>query len=96
MKRIAQEVGVSRATVSYVLNGKYGDELKISEPVVRKVQMAAKRLGYVPNELVSSVVTGKSRVIALISNFPEFMMPMIKGCVEEAARHDCLIKLIPR
>ena len=96
MKRIAQEVGVSRATVSYVLNGKYGDELKISEPVVRKVQLAAKRLGYVPNELVSSVVTGKSRVIAVISSFPEFMMPMIKGCVEEAARHDCLIKLIPR
>jgi DNA-binding LacI/PurR family transcriptional regulator len=96
MKRIAQEVGVSRATVSYVLNGKYGDGLKISEPVVRKVQLAAERLGYVPNELVSSVVTGKSRVIAVISSFPDFMMQMIKGCVEEAARHDCLIKLIPR
>ncbi len=95
MKEIAQEAGVSRATVSYVLNGKYGSELKISEPVIRKVQMTAQRLGYVRNELVNSVVTGKSRVIALISDFLDYMMPAIKGCVEEAAKYHCLIKLIP-
>ena len=95
MKKIAKEAGVSRATVSYVLNGKCGDNLKISEPVIRKVQMTAQRLGYIRNELVNSVVTGKSRVIALISDFSYYMMPAIKGCVEEAALHHCLIKLIP-
>ena len=95
MKRIAQEAGVSRATVSYVLNGKFGAGLKISEPVIRKVQTTAQRLGYVRNELVNSVVTGKSRVIALISSFHDYMTPAIKGFVEEAARHHCLIKLIP-
>ena len=95
MKEIALEAGVSRATVSYVLNGKCGAGLKISEPVIRKVQTTAQRLGYVRNELVNSVVTGKSRVIALISDFRDYMMPTIKGCVEEAARYHCLIKLIP-
>ena len=95
MKEIAKEAGVSRATVSYVLNGKCGDNLKISEPVIRKVQATAQRLGYVRNELVNSVVTGKSRVIALISDFSYYMMPAVKGCVEEAAMHHCLIKLIP-
>ena len=75
MKDIAKEAGVSRATVSFVLNGKYGDNLKISEPVIRKVQMTAQRLGYIRNELVNSVVTGKSRVIALISDFSYYMMP---------------------
>ena len=47
MKEIALEAGVSRATVSYVLNGKYRAGLKISEPVIRKVQTTAQRLGYV-------------------------------------------------
>ena len=95
MKDIANEVGVSRATVSYVLNGKCGDGLKISETMIEKVRETAERLGYVRNELVQSIVTGKSRVIAVISNFYSFMMPVIKGCVEEASLHNCIIKLIP-
>ena len=95
MKDIAMETGVSRATVSYVLNGRYRADLKISEPVVRKVRAAAERMGYVRNKLVKSIVSGESRVIAIISPFPDYLLPTIKGCAEEAARHDCLIKLIP-
>lgn len=92
---IARETGVSRATVSYVLNRRYEGDLKISKPIIRKIQNAAKRMGYVRNELVNSVVTGKSRVIAVISQFQDFIMPVIKGCVEESAKYKCIIKLIP-
>ena len=95
MKDIARETGVSRATVSYVLNGRYGEDLKISEPIIRKIQSAAKRMGYVRNELAKFVVTGKSRIIAIISAFPDYLLPAFKGCVEEAAKYGCLVKMIP-
>ena len=95
MKEIAREAGVSRATVSYILNGKTGGRLKISPPIIRKVKETAQRHGYVRNALVNSVVTGKSRVIAVISDFPHYLMPAVKGCVEEASAHGWLIQLIP-
>ena len=94
MRDIARETGVSRATVSYVLNGRCGEDLKISGPIIRKIQATAKQMGYVRNELVTSVKTGKSRVIAVISDFPDYMLPAVKGCVEEAAKHGYLVKMI--
>ncbi len=96
MKDIAREAGVSRTTISFVLNGRYKNDLKISRPIVERVLETADRLGYVQNELVHSVVTGKSRVIAIISQLEDYMMPAIRGCVDEASQHGCIIKLIPR
>ena len=95
MKAIAKEAGVSRTTVSFVLNGRYKDDLKLSEPIVQKVLETADRLGYVRNKLVDCVVTGKSNVIAVLSHFGDYTIPTIKGCVEAAAEHNCIIKLIP-
>jgi len=95
MRDIAEKAGVSRTTVSFVLNGKYKSGLKISEPIVRRVLETADDLGYVRNEIANSVVTGKSRVIAIISLFQDFMMPAIRGCMEEAQEYGCIVKLIP-
>lgn len=95
MKEIANKAGVSRTTVSFVLNGRYKQDMKISDEVVNRVLSTADSLGYVKNELVQSVVTGKSRVIAVISEFHEIMMPVVRGCVEEAAKYGYLIELIP-
>ena len=76
MKEIAAEAGVSRTTVSFVLNGRYERDLKISTEVVEKVKRTAEKLGYVRNELVQSLVKGKSKVIAIIAHFSDFMMPI--------------------
>jgi len=95
MKEIANKAGVSRTTVSFVLNGRYKQDMKISDEVVNRVLSTADSLGYVKNELVQSVVTGKSRVIAIISEFHEIMMPVVRGCVEEASKCGYMIELIP-
>ena len=58
MKEIAAEAGVSRTTVSFVLNGRHERDLKISTEVVEMVKRTAEKLGYVRNELVQSLVKG--------------------------------------
>ena len=44
MKEIAAEAGVSRTTVSFVLNGRHERDLKISTEVVEKVKRTAEKL----------------------------------------------------
>ena len=94
MNDIAKAMGVSRTTVSFVLNDRYKD-VQVSESLACRVRETAERMGYVRNKLMDSVVTGKSNVIAIISAFHDFIMPMIAGCIEEAAKHGYVIKLIP-
>ena len=91
---IAEKAGVSRTTVSFVLSGRYKQDLKISEPIVKRVLETAEQMGYVKNEIANAVVTGKSRVIAILSYFDDYMMPTIRGCMEEAQEYGCIIKLI--
>ena len=45
---IARECQTSKATVSYVINGRYN---KVSQEMVEKVEKAVKDLGYVPSLL---------------------------------------------
>jgi LacI family transcriptional regulator len=74
MQRIADELGVSRMTVSLALR----QSPRISEDMRHKVMAAAGRLGYRPNPLVSAlmaqvqasrVMTG-SAVLAFLTSFP--------------------------
>jgi DNA-binding LacI/PurR family transcriptional regulator len=60
---IADYVGLSRATVSYVLNGAEGN--RIPEATRRKVLEAAKELGYVHHALASSLRSGHSPFVLL-------------------------------
>ncbi|MBR2427322.1 MAG: LacI family DNA-binding transcriptional regulator [Lentisphaeria bacterium] len=94
MVDIAKKAGVSRTTVSFVLNGRYKQDMKISEPIVRLVLETAEEMGYVKDENANAIVTGKSRVIAIISAFDDYMMPTVRGCMEEAQEHGCMLKLI--
>jgi len=64
MKDIAQDVGVSIALVSYVLNNQ--KENRIGKEVAEKIREAAKRLNYQPNQLAKSLKTNKSFTIGLI------------------------------
>ena len=62
LEEVARVAGVSRATVSRVVNGnpKVGVETK------REVERAIARLGYVPNPAARSLVTRRSQSIGLV------------------------------
>jgi len=65
MQSIADEVGVARSTVSFVLNGKE-KERRISEEIAQKVRMVAQKMNYQINELARSLRTGFTNTIALL------------------------------
>ncbi|MFE9633466.1 LacI family DNA-binding transcriptional regulator [Streptomyces sp. NPDC006463] len=66
---VARRAGVSRATVSYVLNN--AEAVRISEPTRRKVREAAEELGYVPHAAARSLRAGHTRIVLLpISHVP--------------------------
>ncbi|CAM5681301.1 LacI family transcriptional regulator OS=Streptomyces alboniger OX=132473 GN=CP975_32130 PE=4 SV=1 [Streptomyces alboniger] len=60
---VARLAGVSRATVSYVLNNT--SAVRISEPTRRRVHEAAKELGYVPHAAARSLRAGHSRIVLM-------------------------------
>ncbi len=61
---IAQAAGVSRTTVSFVLNEKIGTN--ISAKTKARVLEAAQTLGYVPNSAARMLVSGRSRTLGLV------------------------------
>ncbi len=63
---IARKLGISRATVSYVLNGQ-AEQRNISAATAENVMEMAQKLGYVPNELARSLRMRQSGVIGLVS-----------------------------
>ncbi|MFJ5775562.1 LacI family DNA-binding transcriptional regulator [Streptomyces sp. NPDC093094] len=60
---VARLAGVSRATVSYVLNNT--SAVRISEPTRRRVREAAEELGYVPHAAARSLRAGHSRTVLM-------------------------------
>ena len=60
---VARLAGVSRATVSYVLNNT--SAVRISEPTRQRVREAAQELGYVPHAAARSLRAGHSRMVLL-------------------------------
>ncbi|CAM3849139.1 LacI family DNA-binding transcriptional regulator [Alkalicoccus chagannorensis] len=60
---VAKHAGVSQSTVSRVLN----DPSKVNDQIVKKVQEAIKALNYRPNSVARSLVSNRTRTIALIS-----------------------------
>lgn len=61
---VANLAGVSRTTVSLVLNDVQG--IKISPPTRQKVIEAARQLGYVPDAAAQALVSRRSQIIGLI------------------------------
>ncbi|MDV9189156.1 LacI family DNA-binding transcriptional regulator [Streptomyces sp. SR27] len=63
---VARLAGVSRATVSYVLNNT--SAVRISEPTRQRVREAAEELGYVPHAAARSLRAGHSRMVLMPSS----------------------------
>lgn len=63
---VARRAGVSRATVSYVLNDR--QDQTIPESTRERVRAAAHDLGYTPNAAARSLRAGRSRLVLLVNN----------------------------
>ena len=61
--KVAERAGVSRTTVSHVLN--HAD--RVSQALREKVLAAVEELGYVPNPQAQSLRTGKTNLVAMDS-----------------------------
>jgi LacI family transcriptional regulator len=66
LKDVAEKLGVSVATVSYVLSHDQDKNDKISKDVTEKVKKIVKELNYKPNEIAKSLKMGKTFTIGLI------------------------------
>jgi len=64
LKEVAERAGVSRSAVSRTFTA----GASVSEKMRHKVEKAAQELGYTPNALASSLTTGRTRLIGLVSN----------------------------
>ncbi len=99
LEEVAQLAGVSRATVSRVVNG----SPRVSPDVRLDVQAAIERLGYVPNRAARSLVTRRSDSIAVVITEPTgrlfsdpFFPRLLRGISSAlAARDRQLILLMP-
>lgn len=96
---IANQAGVSKASVSYVLSGKK----KLSEEVENRIMEAVVALGYTPPKIVARLSGKKPKTInfclplekGLISNDP-YYTPLIEGAMDYAfscGYHLCITRL---
>lgn len=65
LKDIALYVGVSTASVSYVLNNQE-EEKRVGKDIAAKIRNAAKKLNYHPNQIARSLKISKTHTIGLI------------------------------
>jgi DNA-binding LacI/PurR family transcriptional regulator len=92
---VAAKAGVSRATVSYVLNER-DTTVRISDDTRRRVLETATQLGYRRNELARAVTTGKNRMLGfwVMQANREPVIRVLAGAIREADANDYFIKMI--
>jgi LacI family transcriptional regulator len=95
MTEVAAKAGVSQATVSFVLGGR-ADGLKISQETRERVIGAARELGYQRNQLARAMVTGKSRIIGVMTvpDSTDNIIRIMTGAMETANQQDYLLKVL--
>ena len=64
LRDVAERAGVSRSAVSRA----FTDGASVSAKTRKLVEKAASALGYSPNALASSLTTGRTKMIGLVSN----------------------------
>ncbi|MEU1511252.1 LacI family DNA-binding transcriptional regulator [Streptomyces sp. NPDC005811] len=97
LEAVAARAGVSRATVSRVVNG--GDGVR--EPLVERVRRAVEELGYVPNQAARSLVTRRHGAVAVVIAEPEtrvfadpFFALQLRGISKELTAQDNQLVLL--
>lgn len=96
MNDIAARVGVSQATVSYVLNGRKSG-VPVREEMRTRILQMAEELGYRRNDLARAMASGKNYVFGFVTRNPgdESSTRIMVGAQEEAGERGYLIKLLP-
>ncbi len=88
-REVADLAGVSRTTVSFVLNDVAG--MRISEDTRQRVLAAAHELDYHPNASARRLVTGKTSILAYVERqsperaFADAILPQVLRGVHDAA-----------
>ncbi|WP_086730278.1 LacI family DNA-binding transcriptional regulator [Streptomyces carpinensis] len=97
LEAVAARAGVSRATVSRVVNGAEG----VREPLAERVRRAVEELGYVPNQAARSLVTRRHDAVAVVIAEPEtrvfadpFFALQLRGISKELTAHDSQLVLL--
>ena len=92
-KDVAEKVGVSRTTVSLVLNNVQG--IQISSETRQKVIDAANELGYVPDATAQALVSRRTKAIGLVLTRSQhhiatdaFLPKIISGLLTTAKKHN--------
>src|SRR5690348_7209553 len=91
---IAARLGLSRATITHVLNGR-GTEQRIRQETQQRVLETARELGYRPNTSARAVRAGRFGSVALIqSQLGEYLPPeLLFGLTTATAARDLRLVL---
>jgi len=97
LEEVGAVAGVSRATVSRVIN----DSPKVSPEARAAVEQAIVKLGYTPNRAARSLVTRRTDTLALVVSEPEarffsepFFAAVVRGITDAAAERDLNVVLV--
>jgi len=88
MGDVARAANVSASTVSHVINN--NTNARIGKQARDRVHQAVRELGYRPNALAKTLVTGRSRFLGLVADAiasTPFAGQIIHGAQDEAWRH---------
>jgi len=87
---VARKVGVSKVTVSYVVNGREG-KVRISEETRQRIWEAIRELGYRPNALARALSRRRTNTIGVVMQYAGifggwsgFMLELLHGVSHEA------------
>jgi DNA-binding LacI/PurR family transcriptional regulator len=96
MDDVARVAGVSRGTVSRLLNGGHN----VSPPAAEAVRKAIRKTGYVVNQHARSLVTQRSDSVAFILAEPQDLLfedpvfnALLRGCTQALAEQDITLLL---
>lgn len=85
-KDVAERAGVSRTTVSYVINNKTGGGIRISEETRSRVRKAVEELGYHPSRAAVSLRTQRSNLLSvMVPHIESPFHPLFASSVQEEA-----------
>lgn len=96
MRDVADKAGVSRSTVSFVLNNRAREDGTISDETRLRVLEVASELGYRRNELARAVSAGKSRMIGLLTHQSAYepVARVLEGALIEAENYGYTLKVL--
>lgn len=91
---VAEKAGVSKKTVSRVING----EAHVTSATLEKVQAAIAELGYVPNVSARRLASRRSYVLTLVYQAeepPGWLTHVMQGILQTASRHGFEVVIHP-